>query len=177
MTRQKAISEACLSERKVLFLDFDGVIHRLSAYVTPQGLVSANSSIRLFEFAPILTTLLEPYPTVEIVLSTSWVRGFGFQYARDALPVHLRNRVSDATYDPESREAWAWPEIGRGIQVMRYVEMHGLTRWLAIDDENDGFEEDTPHFIQCDPKLGLGDEATRRRIESGLFEQFWLEVG
>ncbi|QNT63320.1 hydrolase, partial [Ralstonia solanacearum] len=72
--------------RQVLFLDFDGVLHRGNSYLTPEGIVSsAPGRIELFEYAAILDRLLEPYPLVEVVLSTDWAPKFGFEFARDAL--------------------------------------------------------------------------------------------
>ncbi|WP_109476678.1 HAD domain-containing protein [Paraburkholderia sp. C35] len=160
------------TERQVLFLDYDGVIHRLGAVRTRRGIISAAPSIRLFEFAPVLAECLEPYKGLEIVLSTSWVRVLGYRRAKDALPAELRERVVGATYHSKYYDAWAWPSIGRGIQVLRYVRAHRLTRWLAIDDEIDGFDEYLSHVVQCNEKLGLGDTATQNLLRVRLAEKF-----
>src|ERR1700692_2034672 len=84
--------------RQVLFVDYDGSLHRFGAYRTRRGIVSSNpATVELFEFAPLLAELIEPYPQVEIVLSTSWVRVLGFRRARAELPVEsLRQRVVGA---------------------------------------------------------------------------------
>jgi hypothetical protein len=160
------------SDRQVLFLDFDGVVHRLGAIRTRRGITSAAPSIKLFEFAPILVECLEPYTRVEIVLSTSWVRVLGYQRAKKALPTTLVKRVVGATYHSKYSDAWAWPSIGRGIQILRYVQVHRLSQWLAIDDEIDGFDEYLSHVVCCDEKLGLGDMATQTLLRVRLAEQF-----
>jgi len=62
---------------KVLFTDFDNCLHRSDAYRTRRGIVPADPNAVLFEYAPILELLLEPYPDVNLVLSTSWVEVLG----------------------------------------------------------------------------------------------------
>ncbi|MGF6808584.1 hypothetical protein OKW30_003710 [Paraburkholderia sp. Clong3] len=160
------------SDRQVLFLDYDGVIHRLGALRTRRGIISGAPYVKLFEFAPVLAECLEPYRRLEVVLSTSWVRVLGYQRAKNALPTVLRERVVGATYHSKFYDAWAWSSKGRGIQVLRYVRTHHLTRWLAIDDDIDGFDEYLSHVVQCDEKLGLGAVATQNLLRVRLAEQF-----
>ncbi|WP_343226175.1 hypothetical protein [Ralstonia sp. GX3-BWBA] len=55
-----------------MFVDYDGVLHRGDAYRTHKGIVSSDPGhIQLFEYAAVLNGLLEPYPSVEVVLSSS----------------------------------------------------------------------------------------------------------
>ncbi|MGU7783273.1 HAD domain-containing protein [Burkholderia sp. PU8-34] len=93
--------------RSVLFLNFDGVLHRGASYLTPQGVASsAPGHIVLFEFALVLDELLRPYPYCQVVLSTDWCPRFGFERARAALPLaSLRARVVDATFDAEHEDS------------------------------------------------------------------------
>jgi hypothetical protein len=159
--------------RAVIFLDFDGVIHRGQSYRTRRGIVSGDPKrVTLFEFAPLLDELLQPYPGVEIVLSTSWVPTLGFNRAKAFLPMGLRQRVVGATYHSRYADAFAWPSIGRGIQVLRYVQVHRLQRWLAIDDHDDGSEGYEEHFVKCNGESGLGDSETVEVLRCKLAEQF-----
>jgi hypothetical protein len=169
---------AWTSYRKVLMLDFDGVVHRGDAYRTKRGIVSSDPSrIRLFEHAEVLADALEPYPDVEIVLSTSWVKVLGFDRARAALPVKaLRDRVVGATYHSKFYDAHLWYGIPRGKQVLRYVTRHRLVKWLAIDDRRDGFEASMSNLVQCDPDRALGDESVREALKTGLCEIFSGDV-
>lgn len=160
------------SDRQVLFLDYDGVVHRFGAIRTRRGIISVSPSIKLFEFAPVLAEWLEPYKRLEIVLSTSWVRILGYQRAKAALPATLRERVIGATYHSRYYDASTWPSMERGIQVLRYVRTHRLTRWLAIDDEIAGFEDCLSHVVRCDEQLGLGDAETQKLVRNRLAEQF-----
>ncbi|MBB5462343.1 HAD domain-containing protein [Paraburkholderia sp. Cpub6] len=160
-------------QRAVLFLDYDGTLHRGPTYRTRRGIVSSDPErIALFEFAPLLDALLKPYPQLEIVLSTSWVPVLGFKRAKKFLPTSLRERVVGATFHSMYADAFAWPTIGRGIQVLRYVGVHRLRRWLAIDDQDDGAEGYEKHFVKCNQALGLGDSETVELLQCRLAEQF-----
>lgn len=78
----------------------------------------------LFEHAPLLVKLLEPYPDVQIVLSTSWVHWRGYEHAPDRLPTELARRCVGATFHKRmSRDAFL--QMPRGLQI-----------WLAIDDDH-----------------------------------------
>ncbi|WP_459190556.1 HAD domain-containing protein [Ralstonia pseudosolanacearum] len=162
------------STRAVLFLDFDGVLHRGDAYRTRAGIVSSDPSrIQLFEFADVLKELLRPYPHVELVLSTSWVKVLGYNRARGALPVaELRRRTAGATYHTHFDDAYRWNGIPRGEQILRYVGRHRLVRWLAIDDHSEGFGEYTAHLVLCDIDRALGDVAVQERLKAALRIQF-----
>jgi len=159
-------------DRQVLFLDFDGVIHRFGAVRTRRGITSASPSVKLFEFAPVLVELLAPHVAVEIVLSTSWVQILGYQRAKSALPLALSARVVGATYHSKYFDAATWASKGRGTQILRYVLTHRLTSWLAIDDEIIGFGEHLSHVVRCDEHLGLGDVKTQKLLCARLEEQF-----
>ncbi|EIN01536.1 hypothetical protein WQE_08522 [Paraburkholderia hospita] len=168
-----SVADQSESPRHVLFVDYDGVLHRFGAFVTREGLRSSVPSIPLFEYAAVLDELIRPYPHVELVLSTSWVREFGFSMAKGFLSIEsLRERVVDATYDSAAADAWSWPILARGVQVLRYVRAHHLAHWVAIDDEDDGFDEYPTHFVKCDEASGLGGTTVQAMFRKRLNEQF-----
>jgi hypothetical protein len=158
----------------LLFLDFDGVLHRGGSYVTPAGPVStAPGRIQLFEYAEVLEQLLQPYPELRVVLSTDWVVTFSFEAALAALPLEsLRDRVIGATFDPSETllDAEGWRTLMRGVQIRGYLHRHPCRRWLAIDDRNDGFQSDRQRLILCQESVGLGDPDVQalfaRRLEA-----------
>ncbi|WP_179258750.1 HAD domain-containing protein [Burkholderia aenigmatica] len=159
--------------RHVLFLDYDGVLHRGDSYITPEGVVSSAPDIELFEFARVLEELLDPYPQIEIVLSTDWCFRFGLEHARHALPLEsLRQRVADATYDLEHDDPALWPTQTRGSQILRYARRHNLVLWLAIDDRRDGFHGYRDRLIHCQTEAGLGDPVVIEYFRSRLRERF-----
>jgi hypothetical protein len=165
--------------RQVLFLDYDGVLHRGDTYITPDGVVSsAPGTIELFEFAPVLLELLEPYPKIEIVLSTDWCFRFGFERARDSLPLEgLRQRATGATYEAELEDSALWPARQRGVQILNYARRHNIASWLAADDRRDGFQGYHDRLIHCQTESGLGDPAVVELFRSRLPERFGASSG
>lgn len=122
-----------MGNRPVLFLDFDGVLHPASVYRIGDEIFLARREVSLFEWAPLLVYALAPYPSVQLVLSTSWVRVVGFDKAKDWLPDELQSRTLDATW--HSRLGHRWESLSRYEQVCQYVQQHSCDRWVALDDD------------------------------------------
>src|SRR6185369_15298906 len=124
----------------VLYLDFDGVLHHKHVLVDPsRGLYFGPEAYwdgrtpRLFEHANLLAQLLEPYPHVRIVLSTSWARR-SFRFARSYLPEPLAQRCVGATYHSRM-ERPLFDAASRGMQVWSDVLRREPRCWLALDDD------------------------------------------
>jgi hypothetical protein len=117
----------------MLFLDFDGVLHPVPG---------CREDIELFAYAPLLEAALEPHPDVRIVLSTSWVEGFGYEVSQECLPESLQQRVIGSTYHSrmkrDMRPEWH-AMLTRYAQIANYVKRHAVTRWLALDDDDTGW--------------------------------------
>lgn len=139
-----------------LFLDYDAVLHGDEVYrVSKYGVVLRGPGT-LFEHAPALEVALARFPSLRIVLSTSWVAAFGYRRARARLPPQLAARVVGSTY--HSHAAADWHLQTRYYQILTYVERHGLgTRWLAVDDDIDGWPESHIRHVVCpaNPANGL----------------------
>lgn len=90
----------------VLYLDFDGVLHHENALWHPKrgAYLCAPPGHRLFQHVELLTEILEPYPELLIVLSTSWVLRYGYSGASKRLPEALRRRVVGSTRRPPGFE-------------------------------------------------------------------------
>lgn len=122
----------------LLMLDYDGVLHPESVYLLhKRGPVLLDApGHRLFENCGLLEEVLEPYPEVRIVLSTSWVRRYRGSVRRVArrLTPTLQARVIGATYHSamDPREFAAAP---RGMQVWSDVLRRKPEAWLALDDD------------------------------------------
>ena len=80
----------------VLYLDLDGVVHheavlwhpRIGIYMSPHGEVGRT----LFEWVPILEEELAPYPSVALVLSSTWCIRPDYTHTLRRLPESLRAR-------------------------------------------------------------------------------------
>ncbi|WP_442808840.1 HAD domain-containing protein [Trinickia soli] len=165
-----------MSQRQILFLDIDGVLHRGNSYVAGSRIVSsAPDHIELFEYVQILVDLLSPYPELPIVLSSDWAYRFGVDYVRSNLPSpSLCARLVGATYQGCECDEQFWPMLSRGAQIQDYVRRQGRERleWLAIDDRSDGFESCRERLVHCQSECGLGDPAVVELLRRRLRERF-----
>lgn len=120
----------------VLYLDYDGVLHHENVLWHPKigAYLSAPDGYVLFQHAELLEQMLAPYPQVQIVLSTSWVRRYGCARSAKQLRPALRARVIGATFHSRMNEL-EFAEKSRGMQVWEDVLKRRLRAWLALDDD------------------------------------------
>lgn len=160
-----------------LFLDYDGVLHPDAVYLE-RGRPVLRADGELFMWSRHLVDALASAPHVRIVLSTSWARELRFARARDHLPAELRTRVIGSTWHsgmatddeqrPLGRETW-WDTATRYQQIRRYVNRAGLTQWVAVDDQPEGWADaDRAHLVQTHPETGLSDLAVLARLRDLL---------
>ncbi|WP_180273678.1 HAD domain-containing protein [Iodobacter sp. BJB302] len=161
----------------ILFLDYDGVLHADAVYLE-RGRPVLRADGELFMWADALAELLKERPHVQIVLSTSWARELRFARARDYLPAELRTRVIGATWHsgmatddeqrPLGRETW-WDTATRYQQIRRYVDRAGLTQWVAVDDNPEGWADtDRDKLVATDSNLGLSAPSARVRLAAAV---------
>lgn len=168
----------------ILFLDFDGVLHPDAVYLE-RGRPVLRADGELFMWAHHLVDALASAPHVRIVLSTSWARELRFNRARDYLPAELRPKVSGATWHsgmatddehrPLGRDTW-WDSSTRYQQIRRYVDRAGITDWIAVDDQPEGWAAaDRDKLVATDSSLGLSAPSARVRLAAALgsSEQAW----
>jgi len=121
----------------ILYLDFDGVLHHENCLWNPKRgpyIAAVFPGHVLFQHASLLETLLDPYPQIRIVLSTSWVRRYGCTGAAKWLPQSLRERVIGATFHSRMNEN-EFAAAPRGMQVWGDVVRRQPKNWLALDDD------------------------------------------
>ena len=140
----------------VLYLDYDGVLHHEDVLRHPRrGVCVATPGFELFEHAALLDELLAPFPSLRIVLSTTWVRTFGCSKTADRLPPGLRQRVVGATFH-SSMDRAAFVATPRGEQVVRDVGRRRPRNWFAIDDTDEGWPDDArSQLVLTDEQLGI----------------------
>ncbi|MGV8864538.1 MAG: HAD domain-containing protein [Pseudomonas sp.] len=85
------------ADDRVLFLDYDGVLHPDAVFRMRHGL-ELRAPGHLLMHADLLACILDDFPQVKIVLATSWVRLLSYRRARIALPVSLQKRTVSATW-------------------------------------------------------------------------------
>ena len=156
----------------VLYLDYDGVLHHENVRRHPRrGIyLDAPPEFTLFQHAPLLEALLQPFPDVRIVLSTSWVRAIGYSRAVKRLPPGLQTRVIGATYHSCMHE-WTFAMLPRGVQVLDDVERRAPKDWLALDDDGSGWpKEHAQRLVLTDERLGLSAEGIPKYVAMKLSE-------
>jgi len=160
----------------VLYLDFDGVLHhedvRWSTKVGPHYLPAVPGHYKLFQHVFQLEKLLEPYPGVSIVLSTTWARIYGMSRAPKRLSPALRARVIGATFHSrmQREEFLSKP---RGQQVTEDVLRRNPARWLALDDDPLGWPGWTiDNYIRTHEHEGISDPAVLYVLTTRLKDVF-----
>jgi hypothetical protein len=155
---------------RVLFLDFDGVLHPDDVYRIRSGLV-LRAPGQLMMHAGILVEILKEFPQVKISLSTSWVRILGYRRARAALPPELQDLTVSSTWHSRMPKApfEGYDMYSRYQQIRAAVTRAGLTNWIALDD--DPFESWLNYdrrLIRTDPDLGLSSVPTQEELRLKL---------
>lgn len=164
----------------ILFLDFDGVLHPDAAYLK-KGRPILRGEGCLFMWSQHLVDALEPYAEIEIVISSSWCRVFGYSRAKKFLCPSLQHRVIGGTWHSTMARSefggfklphtW-WDSATRYEQIIRYVRRARLEHWVAIDDDNEGWaEKDTERLILTDPDLGISDPRALSQLAERLNKQ------
>jgi len=139
---------------KIIFLDIDGVLAlgKIKRKETKWGNIYRfdGKAVKLFN------ELLDK-TGAEIVLSSDWKKNHSLQDMREIFEWNGINKgpISFTVNSPmyEEAESMEWMAGGRAWEIKEYVERHGLTEWLALDDlklhesgHGDFFEG---HFVFC----------------------------
>lgn len=159
---------------KVLYLDFDGVVHDGEVYWhVKRGIYMKTPGRRLFEWMAILEELLAPYPDVKIVLSTSWVRVRNFNFARSMLSPALQARVIGATFHKREMRKDVFELLSRGAQVVQDAGRRQPKHWFALDDD----VEDWPkaflgNLVATVSSKGVSDPDVQAAIRAQLARMY-----
>lgn len=165
---------------RLLFLDFDGVLHPPDA-IHHNEHESGGTRIagdRLFRHAPRLYALLEDHPDVAVVVSSDWRLSQSLEELKVRLG-ELGGRVIGTTsYTALSGMAeYSLKVTGltRYWQCERLASHFGIDDWRLLDDHVEvvfGSERAKPEMMRrvifCDPIMGLDTWITVGRLEKWL---------
>ena len=144
----------------ILFLDYDGVLH-------PDPCLDRK---RLFENAQRLARVLDPFPEVGVVLSTSWRNVRPDNELLDPLPERLRNRILGRTPKfSDCAAVAARTPYRRLAECEQWLHSHHMAdcTWWALDDRADWFSPYCENLLECDSRFGF-DEQMGARLASTL---------
>ena len=140
-------------KNKILFLDFDGVLHpdRYSLSSHDPDRVFRNNEI--FSQAPVLAGLMADFPC-QIVISSSWRFSYNLDEMKDKLPKVISKNVIGVTGD-----AYIGP-YPRFNEIQEYLlsRNKSLYGWRALDDSKIEFPNGCTDLILCDPNTGLASK-------------------
>jgi hypothetical protein len=127
--------------RKILFLDFDGVLH-------PDG-VGLFSKLGLFE------EYLSKMPEAEIVISSSWRETNSLEELKANFSASLRGKIIGITPTLDD----GYDSGGRQREIEAFLTIADLnssnSSWVALDDTQLFFEDDCDFLVLTDPNQGF----------------------
>ncbi|MFL9888240.1 HAD domain-containing protein [Paraburkholderia agricolaris] len=160
-----------------LFVDYDGTLHAGHGLIDEAGQITLDTGRPLFEFVQLLVALLAPYPSVEIVLTTSWLQKLPADKVISYLPAELARRVVGTTQGRKPRFSYLLDGTGRTDIIICYAFGKRLKHWMALDDSVYGVDhfgrepgELAQNFVLLDSMLGISDKGAQQRILEWLVE-------
>lgn len=135
---------------RVLFLDFDGVLHRAGNGQEDVG--------PTFVWLPLLVAILAGHPDVVVAVHSTW----RYQYTvaeLQGLLVGLERHVVTTVPRGPRRESIPW-----------FRQMHpGISSFRILDDEAKEFgSELPPELLLCQPSLGLTTPGVLQALQAWL---------
>ena len=125
---------------KLLFLDFDGVLH-------PTHFAGQDP----FNRVHLLEETLEG-SNIEIVISSSWRFTHSLEKLQKLLPNSISSLVIGATGSPVIGKHPRYQEI------VNFLQSYGPSNWKALDDSYWEFPSLCPELIRCNPNTGISEK-------------------
>ena len=130
--------------RKIIFLDFDGVLH-------PDGIAK-------FSQLPILERFLSALPEAEIVISSTWREDHTLEELRGFFSPDLQSRIIGVTPSLED----GYETGGRQKEIESYLSAENLSNknssWVALDDIDMFFEDSCHNLVLTDSSKGFTEQ-------------------
>lgn len=147
----------------ILFLDFDGVMHPIS-------------QLDLFCREEHLARVMRDFPSVEIVISSTWRETHTLKNMQSLFLTDLRSRIVGVTPVIKIRDAVDVLGV-RLREINEYLVETGSQRcpWVALDDAPELFPSDCPELVLCDSHHGFSN-ATEQALRAVLNEKSSSEL-
>lgn len=128
----------------IVFLDFDGVLHPINARGDGH-----------FCYMEDFLDLMDEFPSIEIVISSSWRSAMDFGVLKSMLDRH-GDKVIGTTRDIMKPKDGYW----RMHEILGWIEDHEYQgKWIAIDDSGREFPHDYPNLFLTESNIGLDEDA------------------
>ncbi len=120
----------------VVFVDFDGVLHRAG-----NGLEHVGPH---FLWLPILSRALAAHPDVVLAVHSTWRYQYSISELRELLASTAPRTITAVPRGPRA-EAIRW-----------FLQMNPLvTEYRVLDDDLDEFDPPPDELLLCDPSMGI----------------------
>lgn len=137
--------------KKIIFLDFDGVLHG--------DLGNSFTKLPLFE------NYLSQMPDVEVVISSAWRETMEFEDLKNIFSASLRHRIIGITPVLDI----GYTQGGRQKEIETFLDTQSLNEhnaaWIALDDIESLFTVGYKYLILVDPVIGLTDKEGNLLLE------------
>lgn len=137
--------------RKIIFLDFDGVLH--------------GERDPIFAKLPQFEQYALQMPEVEIVISSAWRETRGFDKLKAPFQPAIQQRIIGIT---PSLDGGYLPG-GRQREIETYLQNAQLWKhnadWIALDDIGFFFDPDCPYLILVDGAHGFAEQHGKALLE------------
>jgi hypothetical protein len=133
---------------RVLFLDFDGVLHPLE---------SASLGLQRFCWLPILDSLLNGHADLQIVIHSTW----RYEYTEGELKALLGPLGS--------RFAGCVPRGARELAIETVLQANkSVQHHLVLDDDSREFSGTVLNLLLLDPQRGISDAKAQAAVREWL---------
>ncbi|WP_229227702.1 HAD domain-containing protein [Comamonas thiooxydans] len=157
-----SLAEQC---SRVIFLDFDGVLH------PPRAIAGARPPLEpheiqagwpaTFQHLGILADLLQKHADIAVVVSSSW-----------------RIFLNDAQLGELLAPIVRWyggsvgnPQIGRDVAIRAWLELNAITDYVVLDDKPKFFPGPAgtwPTLILCESETGISDISVQQKLRDWM---------
>lgn len=140
-----------------LFLDFDGVLHTHSG--------------KKFSLVNDFAKVIEKYPQVKIVFSTSWREYATLDFLKSFLPIELHDQCIGMT-------PWMKTEVKhvRYQEIQKYLEENNIkSPWIAVDDLSVLFPSGCENLFLVNGREGM-NKSTAKLLEKRIKKELKKKI-
>lgn len=125
----------------LIFLDFDGVLHRFNAQLADH-----------FQFLPRLESVLRDFPDIDVVICSDWRKHHTLDELRRFFSRDIASRIIGSTPDLQDAQPNQLDLTGiRHREAIAWMNGNEVTQdWLALDDDAWNWRPNDPNLVCCD---------------------------
>jgi hypothetical protein len=140
--------------RTVVFLDFDGVLHRFTTGT--------------FRKLPLFCEFLRANPAIQVVITSTWRLQYPFPELQEFFEPDVRGQIIGVTPDLSQTQGLIAVATTRCAEISHWLASNrDVSRWAILDDEAGLFRTHLERLVLTNPAEGL-DEGDLAKIQTRL---------